>query len=156
MCPPRRRFLRQAVLAVFSAAPLTALLSGCARRTVADGPQEIRWDRDVCAGCGMVISDRRFASQLRNDARDANAKFDDIGCAVTWLAKQPWGEDPATRLWVADSLQASAPRWLDARRARYLRARTSPMGYGFAAVAEGEADSIDFTALREFALKRKG
>ncbi len=156
MCNPRRRFLADAALAGLALSPLATLLAACGRAEPADGPVAIRWDRDSCTRCGMVISDRRFAAQLRGGPKDAAVKFDDIGCAVTWLNAQAWGGDAATRIWVADSADAGAPRWLDARAARYANGKTSPMAYNFAAVAATAAGDLDFAAMRQFALNRQG
>jgi copper chaperone NosL len=101
--------------------------------------QPIKWDRDTCARCNMVISDPRFAAELRGGEKDVVFKFDDIGCLVFWLrdkaAQHPWMGDPATRMWVADSTDMSGATWLDPRAGALPRRRLSPMGYNFAAVA---------------------
>src|SRR5690242_16879780 len=120
MCNPRRRYLVDAGLAGLALSPLAALLAACGGAEAPDAPVDIHWDRDACARCGMIIGDRRFAAQLRGGPQKAAYKFDDIGCAVTWLNGQPWGGDGATRIWVADSAAAAAPRWLEARSAHYM------------------------------------
>ena len=118
-----------------------------------EGMAEIKWDRDTCARCKMVISDRRFAAEMRGGPKDEALKFDDIGCAVIWAKNLAWAEDPKSRIWVASSVGQAAdggPIWLDARTARYLAGKSSPMGYGFGAVAPANADAsaIDFAAMR--------
>lgn len=122
----------------------TVAVGGCAPGRDS-GPVEIKWDRDVCAHCGMAISDRRFAAQVRGGPRRTAYKFDDIGCAIVWLAKQPWGSESATEIWVAAHDNG---RWLDARAASYHAGRTSPMGYNHAALDPGAAGGIDFTQAR--------
>lgn len=154
MCNPRRRFLAHAGIAGLAASPLAALLAACGGVESPDAPVDIRWDRDVCDRCGMVISDRRFAAQLRGGPKNAAYKFDDIGCAVTWLNGQAWGGDAAIRLWVADSEAAAGPRWLEARAARYMSGKVSPMGYNLAAVGAAAAGSVDFAAMRQSALNQ--
>jgi copper chaperone NosL len=55
---------------------------------------EIKWDRETCVRCSMVISDRRFAAQLRGGPKNTVFKFDDIGCFAFWirdhLKTYPW------------------------------------------------------------------
>ncbi|MEW6164750.1 MAG: hypothetical protein AB1642_06785 [Pseudomonadota bacterium] len=154
MCLDRRRFTRALALA-----PLAALLPACAPKgDWPEGMAEIKWDRDTCVRCNMVISDRRFAAEMRGGAKQTVFKFDDIGCLVFWLrdkaAQFPWIVEPATRLWVADASvrPGDAARWLDPRRAQFLGGRASPMGYNFAAVAHPQPGSVDFATLREHIL----
>lgn len=109
-----------------------------------DGPAEVKWDRDACQNCSMVISERHFAAQVRGGPRNATAKFDDVGCAVKWLDKQPWANEPGTKVWVAKHTDG---RWLDAKTARYVAGKTSPMGFNFGAVEVG--DGLTFEAMRE-------
>lgn len=105
----------------------------------ADGPAEIKFDRDACVACGMIISDRHYAAQVRGP-RGGPAKFDDLGCALLWLSRQSFAGDPATRIWVAHSRDGS---WLDGRKARYQGGKTTPMGYGFAATGGPEGLDLD-------------
>jgi len=151
---------RRLLAAGFALTPLAAALAACGRsENWAEGMRPIKWDRDPCAHCGMVISDRRFAAELCGAASNAVAKFDDVGCAVSWqrdkAQAQPWSADPATRLWVADMASTSERLvWLDARSAHYV-SMTSPMGYNLAASAQPQADAVDFQTMRERALARK-
>ncbi|MFZ5441954.1 MAG: nitrous oxide reductase accessory protein NosL [Myxococcota bacterium] len=110
-----------------------------------DGPVDIKWDRDVCRACSMVISDRHFVAEIRGGPKNAVVKFDDLGCALKWLDEQPWANEPATRLWVADQTDG---HWLDGKTARYVAGKTSPMGFNFGAVAGG-TEGNDFEAQRE-------
>jgi nitrous oxide reductase accessory protein NosL len=117
----------------------------------AEGMLPIKWDRDTCARCGMAISDRRFAAQLRGGPKNAAVKFDDIGCAATWCAEKlndsAWLADAATRLWVAE-FGGNGERWLDARRAHYVKGGSrSPMGYDYAAHAQPQPGSLGFDAM---------
>jgi copper chaperone NosL len=115
-----------------------------------DGMLPIKWDRDTCTRCAMVISDRRFAAEVRGGPQRSAFKFDDIGCAVTWCAEKikqhPWLAEPATRLWVAD-FAAKGERWLDATQAHYAPGPRSPMGYDLAAHAQAVAGSADFPTM---------
>lgn len=149
-------FYRRRLLFGFALAPIATLLSACGQKGAwPEGMIEIKWDRDTCVRCNMVISDHRFAAQLRGGEKNTALKFDDIGCLVFWLRDKaqrfPWMADPATRMWVADALSKSDEplRWLDPRQAHYLGGRLSPMGYNFAAAASAQPGSIDFKAMRE-------
>ena len=122
---------------------LLGLTLGCTPED-ATGPGEIRWDREVCARCSMAVGDRNFAAQVRGakaGERTRLYKFDDIGCAVVWLEKQAWKDDPRTEVWVMDHSKGD---WLDARDAHYVTGMLSPMNYGLAAQADGSAGALDF------------
>ncbi|MDD5249793.1 MAG: nitrous oxide reductase accessory protein NosL [Rhodocyclaceae bacterium] len=151
----RRQFFADAAAAGFAFTPLAALLAGCAGKTLPEGMVEIKWDRDTCTRCSMVLSDRRFAAQVSGGPKHANFNFDDIGCAVTWLQAQPWGRDAATRIWVADvASRGNAVQWLDARHAQYVGGKPSPMGYNYGAVALAQAGSFDFDTMSEHILAK--
>lgn len=134
-----------------------ALLAACADDGVRwpAGMAPIKWDRDRCARCSMVISDRRFAAQVRGGPKAEAFKFDDIGCAVTWAAEKlktmPWLADPATHIWVADSAHPGT-HWLDAKQAHYAPGPRSPMGYDLAAHAQAVAGSSDFVTMARTAV----
>ncbi len=142
----RRRFVE--IVPFVALAP--ALLAACGREPE-HGPVDIKWDRDTDARCGMVISDRRFAAQIRDPAGKV-WKFDDIGCAVFWLARQPFDEKTAgLEYWVADQRTLA---WLDARQAHYLAGSKSPMGYHFAAHAAAGEGSLPYEEMKQYVLAR--
>lgn len=118
-------------------------LAACTQQGSA-GPAEVKWDRDTCGNCSMVLSDRHFAAQVRGGPKDEVKKFDDVGCAIGWLAKQPWGFDAATRIWVTRHTDGA---WVDARTARYVAGKTSPMGFNFGAVDPG-GEGVSFDELK--------
>jgi len=127
-----------------------AMLPGCAQPRDPRGLVDIKWGRDSCAHCGMVLSDFRFAAQAIGLQPREHWVFDDVGCAAAWLDSRPAAEQAALRLWVApvDS-KSEAVAWLDARDARFREARGSPMGYDFGAMATLQPGSLAFEALRE-------
>lgn len=154
----RRSFLT----AGFLLTPLAAALSACGKdEGWPEGMQAIKWDRDTCVICNMVISDRRFAGEMRGGPKNTVFKFDDPGCIALCINdkadKFPWVRDPATKIWVADSnSRGNEVRWLEARTAQYA-AKFSPMGYNYGAVAYPQPGSVDFPTMSEHvvALVRK-
>ncbi len=152
----RRQFLRDAAAAGLILTPLAAALGGCKDDSAwPAGMVAINWDRDPCTKCGMVISDRRFACEVHGGPKSEHFKFDDIGCAVTWLQNTSWSNDPAMQFWVAD-VTGKGERWLDARTARYVGGRPSPMGYNHGAVEHSETPSLDFEDMRKLLLSKEG
>lgn len=83
MCLPKNPQRRQ-FLEIFALTPLAlAVLDACSNKgNWPEGMQPIKWDRDTCVRCNMVISDRRFAAEMHGGERDTVFKFDDIGCLV--------------------------------------------------------------------------
>jgi len=129
-----------------------ALLAGCTSSAQRRGPVAVHWDREPCASCRMVISDRRFATQLRGGPDASAFKFDDLGCAIGWLEQQPWGRDTAVKVWVTGPTAASAVQWEDASHARFQRRHGSPMGYDFAPTTADDPQGVSFTAARDAVL----
>lgn len=117
-------------------------LSACGS-SESGGPVEIIWDRDDCARCRMVLSDRHHAAQIRGGEKQEVFKFDDIGCALTWLSKQSWKDAPETQLWVMDYQNGT---WLNGKTAYYVTGQNTPMDYGLGANARQGEGMITFTA----------
>ncbi len=150
----RRRFIAAGLVLT----PLAVALSACGGKGGwPEGMAEVKWDRDTCVRCSMVISDRRFAAQMRGGEKDSVFKFDDIGCAAFWLRDKagdlPWMAQAATRIWVADAA-GKGDKWLDARKAHYSGGAMSPMGYNFSARAYAEAGSQSFDEMRQHVLAK--
>ena len=122
---------------------LVLLISACSGEPET-GPAEVKWDRDNCERCRMVLSDPHFAAEVRYFAqgkRSKVAKFDDIGCAVLWLEEQPWKDSVKSEVWVADH---RTKQWIDARSATYVPRNTTPMEYGLGAQSDATADGMSF------------
>ena len=131
----RRNFLGRLTLGGIVLTPLALALSACGKSGWPEGMAEIKWDREVCPRCSMVISDRRFAAQLRGGPKDMVVK-------------------PETRMWVADvTSKGKEVTWLDPRKAQFIT-RTSPMGYNFGAVAYPQVGSLDFESMRQHVLAK--
>jgi nitrous oxide reductase accessory protein NosL len=93
----------------------------------------VKWDRDACERCQMMLSEHHFAAQIRvfpKEKRSKVYKFDDMGCAVLWLAKQSYQNDPKTEIWV-NHYQTN--EWLNAKNSWFIKQQSSPMNYGLGA-----------------------
>jgi len=131
-----------------------ALLAGpgC-RGEAATGPARLAWDRDACAHCYMTIGDRRTAAQLRLTAGGPAFLFDDLGCALLFVAREQGSHLPA-ELWVRDP---EGLHWIDGLAARYASGATTPMGYGFTSSEAPGAVSLAeaWSAIREMEDERR-
>lgn len=122
------------------------LLSGAAMATVAlllffgerlaEGPAPITWNKEACAQCRMHIGDKAFAAQLQLTTGEVRS-FDDPGCAFHSLAQT----QPAD-LHAVYFRHMTEDRWLSSAEVRFIPAESTPMGYGFGAVAEGAQGSL--------------
>lgn len=117
------------------------------------GPVEVVWDRDVCARCNMVLSDRFHAAQVRFSPPDKTSQvrmFDDFGCALLWLDQQPWRTDLAVEIWVSDHRNGD---WIDAKTAHYRTHQLTPMEYGLGAQLQASGDTLDFDQAKAHVLE---
>lgn len=124
------------------------LLAACGEEQTT-GPVKVRWDREICARCAMAVSDRNFSAQVRGGRPDKKTrvyKFDDVGCAVIWLDKQSWKDDPRTEIWVNDHRNG---KWIDARKAWYVKMNNTPMDYGLGAQTDKVEGALDFEQARK-------
>lgn len=144
MCHHRFRPIHPNRRAVIALLAVTPFVVGCAAQT--EGPEKIRWGREVCAMCGMIISDPRFGTEVRGGREHELTKFDDIGDALHWLTMQDWADDPETEIWVRD--YETGTRWLNARETRYVSGVVSPMDYGFGAIEQSGPDTVSFEDMR--------
>ena len=105
-----------------------------------EGPVEPAWDRVACARCHMLLTDPAFAAQLHTRAGEVRF-FDDPGCLLLYRAES---EEASAHAWFHDS---AGEGWLAEADARFVPARETPMGHGFAAVAAERApDALDAAA----------
>lgn len=140
--PPSRRWALRAALGLV----FLASLSACGRAPI-DQPPTIAYGSDICAACGMIISDERYAAGLVYKGDNGGAEtllFDDAGEMIASEAKAP--NRMVLRRWVKD---ADTRQWLNADEAWLVRSEriVTPMATGVAAfstraAAEARADSI--------------
>lgn len=124
------------------------------------GPPDLAYGQEMCARCGMSIDDPRFAAAMRVPGGRRGQRlfvYDDLGEMFLDMAAREG--TPPSETWVHDG---TSGRWIEGRRARYVRGRIStPMGIGVEAYADagaatrraGEVDGevLDFDALLEMA-----
>ena len=133
---------------LFYSSLLLLVLVGCSGEPDT-GPGKVRWDREICPRCAMVISDHNYAAQVRGGPAEKKAKlytFDDIGCAVIWLDKQDWKDDARTEIWVSNHANGD---WLDARTAQYVTGKITPMGYGLGAQTKPSEGSLNYEQAKQ-------
>lgn len=128
--------MRRTERSIFGCMLAALALAGpsCGGRDAA-APPVVRYGESVCADCGMIISDERFACAMIADTpseREASLLFDDIGDMLRY--EREHGDVHAVRRWVHDYSDKS---WLPAEHALYVRspAIRSPMASGIAAFA---------------------
>jgi len=121
---------------------LFIFLTGCENNQT--GPVEVKWDRDACERCRMVLSDRKHSAQIRGGLKEQKSKvykFDDIGGAILWLEDKSWKDDAKTEIWVNDHRDG---RWLAARDAWFIKGQITPMEFGLGAQDIKSEDSMSY------------
>ncbi len=131
----------RAVRPVATAAALLAVL-GLVAACSAPKPVPIVVGEDLCAFCGMQVSDPRYPAQVVTRAGKAY-KFDSLECMLAFLHEGRVAAQDVHSLWVTDF--GTPGRLLRAEEARYLRsgALRSPMGLNVAAFRTlGELEDV--------------
>lgn len=113
-------------------------LTGCGRADET-GPPTIHYGDSLCAECGMILSDERFAAATVIKGERGRALpllFDDLNCQSIHEQRHP--EPRILARWVHDH---STRRWIDARGASFVHAPTlrTPMASHVAAFASPDA-----------------
>ncbi|MEN4053503.1 MULTISPECIES: hypothetical protein [Sulfurimonas] len=92
--------------------------------------RQVHYDRDMCARCAMVVSDRHNTTQVINPQTNKVYMFDDIGCMVLWFDEEHIEWAGQAVIWITD---LDTGEWIDARKAFYDTENITPMAYGFSA-----------------------
>ena len=142
--------IRSADICALLLAAVTLLLAGCSDEP-ATGPVPIKYGRDTCDFCRMVISDPRHAAQIRGGPGHKAYKYDDLGEGLLHLARQSWKDDADVEIWVMD--MTTGKTWLEARKAFYVPVRQSPMGFNYGAIAEPKPGALSFEEFRKTSAK---
>jgi hypothetical protein len=108
-------------------------------------PVDFVWDRVACEECKMALSDPHYSAQVI-DPNGRAYYFDDIGCSILWLRRQPW-KDKA-RTWVND---VKTTEWIEAQKASWISGDPqTPMGYGFAATLSPVENALDYEKVKKW------
>ena len=120
-------------------------LIGCQQGNKEQLPVDFVWDRVVCQECKMALSDPHYSAQVI----DPNGKayyFDDIGCAILWLRRQPWQDK--SRTWINDF---NTTDWIDAKKANWMYGNPrTPMGYGFTATLSQVENVLKYETVKKW------
>jgi hypothetical protein len=111
-------------------------------------PKEPVWGKDECAHCQMHVTEAPFAAQAQLQHGET-VFFDDPGCYFRWLRD---GGKPVA-VWFRHSREET---WLHEDETAFVRADATPMGFGLAAVREGEPGAMSVQAAEKQALAPKG
>jgi copper chaperone NosL len=120
---------------------VVTLLAACGQESEEPRPPGIQYGQDMCAACGMIISEARFtaATLLTNGE---TRKFDDIGEMLEYHMDHP--EEQVQAWFVHDN---GSEGWIRGESAYFVRSETikSPMGSGIVAF-EKKADADAYAA----------
>ena len=142
------------ILLLLSALFMTLSFSGCEKESPT-ALSKVHWDRDMCARCVMVVSDRMNTVQVKNPDNGKKYMFDDIGCMVLWFKEENITWQDRAVIWITDN---ATGKWIDARTAFYNTHNITPMAYGFgahlnkASIKEGE-EVVDYDEVVKRVLK---
>jgi copper chaperone NosL len=103
-----------------------------------DGPPTVRYGKEECGHCRMIVNDDRFAAAARTPSGDS-LKYDDVCCLVDHAAADP---GRIARKWVRGYRSG---RWHEADAVYFVFGPKlqTPMGSGLAAVeTQEEADAL--------------
>jgi copper chaperone NosL len=128
---------------IFSALLLVLVLAACSSSIDPNRPPEIVYGEDVCARCGMIINDERFAASLvveKSPKTYEHVLFDDIGNMLAYAQEE--GEHAHFVTYFVHDYHSR--EWLNAREAYYVLSDKiqTPMAFGIVAFKErAEADA---------------
>ena len=103
--------------------------NACEKKSTTD-VAKVHWDRDMCARCVMVVSDRHNTTQARDPKTGKQYMFDDIGCMALWFNEEKISWSKEAIIWITDVKTA---KWIDAKKAYYTTENVTPMAFGFSA-----------------------
>ena len=115
------------------------MLAACGGKPGEPRPPEIQYGQDMCAACGMLISEARFAAATLLTSGEAR-KFDDIGEMLVYHMDHP---EEQVQAWFVHDYGSES--WTRGESAYFVQSDTikSPMGSGIVAFEE-KADAEEF------------
>ena len=91
---------------------LLVMLAACTPTPAAPAPAKIHYGETICADCGMIINEPKFAGSIaveESPGRYQSLPFDDIGDMLAYLRKH--SEIIPAGVWVHDY---TSEEWIDA------------------------------------------
>ena len=141
-------------LKILVVALLLLSFSACEKKDTS-GVAKVHWDRDMCARCVMVVSDRHNTTQVKDPKTGKAYMFDDIGCMALWFEEEQIAWKDSAIVWITD---VDTGEWIDAKSAFYDTQNVTPMAYGFSAhklkesIKEGE-EIVDYDEVLKRVIK---
>ncbi len=128
--------------------------TGCEEKSKTD-VSKVHWDRDMCARCVMVVSDRKNTTQVKHPDTGRKYMFDDIGCTILWFKEEKIEWKDRAVIWITD---VNTGKWINARTAFYDTENITPMAYGFSAhltkdTIKPDQEIVDFAEVTRRVIK---
>ena len=111
-----------------------ALLAAACGTADAAGPPDIKYGRDVCLQCGMIVSEEKFAAAYTLESGEERS-FDDLGDLILYVRDANETINPL-KGWVHDY---ETEEWVDLANAYFVPTLSvsTPMGHGIIAFSDG-------------------
>ena len=118
--------------------------SACTSQPAEPQPPEIDYGQEMCAQCGMIIDEPRFAAATLLTNGEYR-KFDDVGEMLVYHMEHP---EEQVSLWFVHDYNSEG--WVRGETAYYVKSTSlhTPMGTQIVAFAD-EGDARDFAAQME-------
>jgi nitrous oxide reductase accessory protein NosL len=119
-----------------------AVVAGACAAAEAAGPPDIKYGRDICIQCGMIVSEEKFAAAYTTPDGEKLA-FDDTGDLLVYQRSTGHSIDPI-EAWVHDF---ETEEWITVADAFFVPTQsvTTPMGHGLISFSD-EARAMAFAA----------
>lgn len=113
---------------------LAALFVVACSEADSSAPPDVNYGRDICAACGMIVTEPRFTTAYR-PAEGTEKVFDDLGDMIIYGREH--GELETAAVWVHDF---ETEAWIEATDAFYVATASTgtPMGHGILAFSDSE------------------
>lgn len=117
-------------------------------------PKEVKFDREICERCKMIISDRNYVAQVVNPKDGKSYYHDDIGCAILWFEESNISWKDEAVIYITD---AKTGKWIDSKNAFWTYGATTPMDFGFSAYEQQQegVENLSFSYVIEKIKERK-
>ncbi|MGI9584705.1 MAG: nitrous oxide reductase accessory protein NosL [Acidimicrobiia bacterium] len=112
-----------------------ALIAAACGTADAAGPPDIKYGRDICLQCGMIVSEEKFAAAYTLESGEERS-FDDLGDLILYMRDTNETINPL-KGWVHDY---ETEEWVDLANAHFVPTLSvsTPMGHGIIAFSDEE------------------